>query len=99
MAKQLAKRSRETTVSFGPVDADGYVEVTYNGKKYGWHYHPSLGNIKLLTDERLHECTIIHNFENRAMINFVKISTGNHVLRQEVNPYEHRYVDDWVVDN
>lgn len=95
----MAKRSRETTVSFGPIDVDGFVEVIYNGKRYAWEYCPDVANIKLLTDERLHQCAIIHDFEKKAMINFVSIKTGEVALRQEVNPYDQRYIEEWVVDN
>lgn len=95
----MAKRSRDSTVSFGVIDKDGFVKVYYDGKVYAWRYHPSIGNIKDLTDERLYECEIIHNFERKPMINFTNIKTGDIALRQEVNRYEVRYEHDWLVDN
>ena len=92
---KMTKRSRESTVSFGVVDGDGYIKVDYAGKSYAWYSD----NSKELTDERVYECEIIHNMYGMAMISFKKSDTNEEVLRQEINPYNKKSTSDWVVDN
>ena len=42
--------------------------------------------------------SIIHNSENRAMLNFIEIKTGLDMYRTEINPLGYEGDDDWTVD-
>jgi hypothetical protein len=92
---KMGKRTRESSISIKET-FDNHVVIEWNGKQY------AIFNIEekflRLFDMPDYTCEIIHNFENRAMINIENIRTGDIILRQEVNPAKFKYTDEWVED-
>ena len=43
--------------------------------------------------------SIIHNFQHKAMLNFILTETGEDVYRCEINPLSCRDDDMWVMDD
>jgi hypothetical protein len=69
--------------------------IIKNGNKtYKWH---GKGADKLINSE-LYTATIIHNIENRAMIDFEDILTGESMYRSEINPAASQS-EEWVADD
>ena len=90
----MPKRSRSSSIEIKSVDDKGIV-IQYGQKEYyvngGNEYIPAFSNPEL-------DCTIVHNFENRAMLNIENIRYGGDVLRQEINPLKYKDMEEWVVD-
>lgn len=91
----MAKRSREASLEFEM--KDGFVVVKYAGKEYAW-FVPEDKDFKTIVENPLYECSIIHNFENRAMFNVEDLRNNDDILRQEINPLSKKDVGEWVVD-
>jgi len=91
----MVKRKRLT---FSDVGEDGYCVVEFYGKQYAWQVPDDWDRFYNLIDEQFYRCEIIHNSEGKAMIDFVSVKTNETVFRQEINPLEHKYNEDWVVD-
>ena len=49
-------------------------------------------------EDAKYDGSIVHNFEHKAMLDFVDSRSGESVFRICVNP-EDRYDEEWVVDN
>ena len=69
--------------------------IIKNGNKtYKWH---GKGANELI-NSKIYTATIIHNIENKAMIDFEDILTGESVYRSEINPAASQS-EEWVVDD
>lgn len=90
----MPKRSRTSSIEVKAVDTNGIV-IQYGTKEY----YVTGGNeyIKFLENPEL-ECTVIHNRENRAMLNIEDIRYGEDILRQEINPVKYKDIGEWVRD-
>lgn len=90
----MPKRFRNSLVEIKSVDDKGIV-IQYGHKEYyingGKQYIPAF------TDPEF-ECTIVHNCENRAMLNVENIRYGGDIFRQEINPLKYKDSEEWVVD-
>jgi hypothetical protein len=91
----MPKRKRSSCVELIAVIENGIV-IEWNRKEYyvccGSEY------VKHFDDSDL-ECTIIHNTENRAMLNIEDIRSGEDLLRQEINPFKYKDIEEWVRDD
>jgi len=75
-------------------DNDFYI-INADTKKY----KISGSNVRnFICDSRI-DVSIIHNFERKAMLDFIDAVTGESVGRIEINPFQYYDVEDWVVDN
>lgn len=91
----MGKRKREPRVEFEM--ADGYVILKYDNKEYAWTPPPDF-LLKYILDDSTFMCTIVHNFNNQAMINIENVMDNELILRQEINPLKYKNIGDWVVD-
>lgn len=94
----MSKRQRDSSTVIIQMNDDGWAVVDYHGKFYSWNV-PNDVDINKIMDASQYEITIIHNAERRAMIDIVNIRTEEIYLRQEVNPFEFKDIDEWVIDN
>ena len=94
----MSKRQRDSSTVIIQMNDDGWAVVDYHGKFYSWNVPRDMELGKLIDTSR-YEISIIHNPENRAMINIVDIRTEEVHLCQEVNPFEFKDIDEWVIDN
>lgn len=93
----MPKRQRRSSAEVVQVNQDGTAVVESGDKQYCW-YVPENISLDKIIDTNEFEIAIIHNFENRAMIDIVSIRKDEMYLRQEVNPLKYKDSDDWVVD-
>lgn len=95
---KMPKRRRSSSAEIVKIDEDGTAVVEYKGRLYAW-FVPSDVSVEKIQDTNEYEIQIIHNFEHKAMIDITDIRQDQTVLRQEINPLEHKNVDEWVVDS
>lgn len=92
----MSKRSREQPVEF--IYRNDLTEVRYNDKVYCWD-HPANYNFEKLMQDPDCEFTILHNYENKAMLNVQNIRTDETIIRFKINPIEFAHKGEWVVDS
>lgn len=93
----MPKRVRRSSAEIVQVNTDGTAVVEYNGRQYYWHI-PDCVSLNKITDVNEYDITIVHNSENRAMLDIVEVRSEDIFLRQEVNPLSHKDVQEWVID-
>lgn len=93
----MPKRQRRSSAEVVQVNNDGTAIVEQDGKRYYW-YVPEHIELRTVTDTSQYDIVIIHNFENRAMIDIVNVRSEESCLRQEINPLSRKDVEEWVVD-
>jgi hypothetical protein len=91
----MPKRKRSSSVELIAVIENGII-IEWNRKEY-YVYHGS-DYVKHFANSDL-EWTIVHNSENRAMLNIEDIRSGEDVVRQEVNPFKYKDIEEWVRDD
>lgn len=89
------KRQRDASIDYEV--RDGYVILTYCGKKYVWT-PPMQMILEAFLSEDTYEYSIVHNRDGQAMFNVENLRTNKDVFRQEVNPLKHKDVEEWVKD-
>lgn len=94
----MSKRQRDSSTVIIQMNDDGWAVIDYHGKFYSWNV-PGDIDIDKVMDTSRYDISIIHNAERRAMIDIVDIRTEEIYLRQEVNPFEFKDIDEWVIDN
>jgi hypothetical protein len=90
----MPKRKRSSSVELIAVMNEGII-IEWNQKEYYLHGH---NYVKLFENPDL-EIDVIHNFENRAMLDVKDIRLDEQVLRQEINPFKYKDVEEWVMDD
>lgn len=73
----------------------GTVIVTVSGKDLSYYWQVP---IKDFINDNLYVAKIVHNYENKAMLDFSDVITKELVYRVEINPLYARDVEEWVVD-
>jgi hypothetical protein len=91
----MPKRNRTSSVELIAVDEGGFI-IGYNNKKY-YVNNSDKGYLKFFEDSEM-EIEVIHNFEHRAMFNVEDIRSGDIILRQEINLFKFKDVDEWMKD-
>ena len=90
----MPKRKRTSSVELIAIMDDGII-IEYNQREYfvnqGDVYVKHFENSDLEVD-------VVHNYENRAMLNIENIRSGEILLRQEINPFKYKDSDEWVQD-
>lgn len=74
-----------------------YIVTTEAGNKYAWNIGDNMFDD--MTTTRGFKIQILHNFENKAMIDVFDDNSNNCVYRSEINPLSHADVEEWVVDD
>lgn len=91
----MTKRNRESSVTF--MVQNDHVVIEYDGKEYSWNPPVNVDVKTFLNTEEL-EFSVIHNFENKAMLDVENLRENQIILRQEINPLKYKEIDDWMVD-
>ena len=74
-----------------------YIVITETGNKYAWNIGDNMFDD--MTTTHGFKIRILHNFENKAMIDVFDDISNNGVYRAEINPLRHADVEEWVVDD
>ena len=91
----MPKRSRSSSVELIAIMDDGII-IEWNNREY--YVNNGSKYVNLFVDSDM-DCTIVHNYENRAMLNIENIRYGKGVLRQEINPFKYKDSEEWVQDD
>ncbi len=92
---QMPKRKRNSSVELIAVDNNGII-IECNSKEY--FVACDREYVKLFGHSDI-EIDVIHNCEHKAMLNVENIRSGEIILRQEINPFKFKDIDEWVEDN
>lgn len=80
-------------ISFTEIGDVMLVSVHKKGAYYKW-----VCPRKYLTDTRFYYGEVVWNFDNKAMLDFIELETGNLAFRGEINPFDGNDYSDWIVD-
>ncbi len=91
----MSKRTREQSVEF--IIHNDHTEIRYGNKGYYWE-HPANTNLEKLINNAEFDFNILHNFENKAMLNVEHLRDNKSIIRYKINPIQFGYNVEWLVD-
>jgi len=62
-------------------------------------YSVPVAFVSKYVEDAKYDGSILHNFENKAMLDFVDSRSGESVFRICINPEDSSYDEEWVIDN